>query len=167
MAQGAWGADPTGRHELRYWDGDRWTAHVADHGVQDTDVYLPTPPPPPKTRKKKWPWIVGGISVLAIAGGALIGVNIDHAVKELDAEQRRHAITPAQYDAITFGMSRDNVVAALARTPENTQEFVTKGLLPDTQLQSSCIYYNKRGGQFGDRYQFCFDATGLASKGSY
>lgn len=33
----AWHPDPTGRHEHRYWDGDRWTEHVADQGVATTD----------------------------------------------------------------------------------------------------------------------------------
>jgi len=32
-----WSPDPTGRHELRYWDGVRWTQHVSDGGVQATD----------------------------------------------------------------------------------------------------------------------------------
>lgn len=29
-----WLADPTGRHELRYWDRTAWTAHVSDAGAQ-------------------------------------------------------------------------------------------------------------------------------------
>lgn len=33
----AWAADPYGRHELRFWDGTAWTAHVSDRGVQSTD----------------------------------------------------------------------------------------------------------------------------------
>lgn len=32
-----WHADPTGRHEHRYWDGSGWTDHVADAGVAATD----------------------------------------------------------------------------------------------------------------------------------
>lgn len=32
-----WHADPTGRHELRYWDGTAWTHHVSDRGVAATD----------------------------------------------------------------------------------------------------------------------------------
>jgi hypothetical protein len=32
-----WAPDPTGRHELRYWNGSEWTDHVADGGVQATD----------------------------------------------------------------------------------------------------------------------------------
>ncbi len=33
----AWYPDPFGRHEHRYFDGSRWTEHVADHGRQSTD----------------------------------------------------------------------------------------------------------------------------------
>jgi hypothetical protein len=33
----AWLADPTGRHELRYFDGSGWTEHVADAGVISVD----------------------------------------------------------------------------------------------------------------------------------
>jgi uncharacterized protein HemX len=32
-----WGADPTGRHEYRYWDGSVWTEHVADQGTTSSD----------------------------------------------------------------------------------------------------------------------------------
>lgn len=33
-----WYPDPSGRHELRYWDGKGWTAHVRDGAVQGTDA---------------------------------------------------------------------------------------------------------------------------------
>ena len=33
-----WKADPTGRHQFRYWGGTRWTENVADNGEQSTDV---------------------------------------------------------------------------------------------------------------------------------
>lgn len=33
----AWLADPTGRHQMRYWDGQQWTDHVSNAGVQATD----------------------------------------------------------------------------------------------------------------------------------
>ena len=33
----AWHADPTGRHEHRYWDGSQWTEHVSDHGAAAMD----------------------------------------------------------------------------------------------------------------------------------
>lgn len=39
-----WHPDPTGEHELRYWDGRIWTEHVADQGVQSISP-LPTVAP--------------------------------------------------------------------------------------------------------------------------
>jgi hypothetical protein len=32
-----WYADPSGRYELRYWDGNAWTEHVSRSGQQFTD----------------------------------------------------------------------------------------------------------------------------------
>ena len=32
-----WHADPTGRHDYRWWDGAAWTSHVSDGGIIDTD----------------------------------------------------------------------------------------------------------------------------------
>jgi hypothetical protein len=35
-----WKLDPLGRHELRYWDGLRWTEHVSDESRTSTDPPL-------------------------------------------------------------------------------------------------------------------------------
>jgi hypothetical protein len=40
----AWLADPTGRHQLRYWDGTAWTGHVADAGIAAEDPLASTTP---------------------------------------------------------------------------------------------------------------------------
>jgi hypothetical protein len=32
-----WHTDPSARHQVRYWDGAAWTAHVSDDGVQTQD----------------------------------------------------------------------------------------------------------------------------------
>jgi len=37
-AERGWLADPTKRHQYRYWDGSTWTEHVADNGVQGVDA---------------------------------------------------------------------------------------------------------------------------------
>ena len=37
VAPAAWYPDPSGRYELRYWDGAQWTEHVARAGSQFTD----------------------------------------------------------------------------------------------------------------------------------
>jgi hypothetical protein len=33
----AWHPDPSGRHQLRYWDGQGWTDHVCDDGATTSD----------------------------------------------------------------------------------------------------------------------------------
>ena len=45
MTAAAWHPDPTGRHELRYWDGSQWTEHVSDGGVQSTSPLTPPEEP--------------------------------------------------------------------------------------------------------------------------
>jgi hypothetical protein len=35
--EAGWNPDPTGRHEYRYWDGERWTDQIADGGVAGSD----------------------------------------------------------------------------------------------------------------------------------
>ena len=34
---GRWAADPTRRHELRWWDGQAWSPSVSDNGVLGHD----------------------------------------------------------------------------------------------------------------------------------
>ncbi|MBE7187081.1 DUF2510 domain-containing protein [Jatrophihabitans endophyticus] len=36
-ASGGWHPDPTGRHQVRYFDGSAWTEHVGDNGTQSRD----------------------------------------------------------------------------------------------------------------------------------
>jgi hypothetical protein len=38
VAPAQWYADPSGRHQYRYWDGVAWTTRVADNGVESTDA---------------------------------------------------------------------------------------------------------------------------------
>jgi len=42
QAPADWYADPTGRHQHRYWDGRAWTEHAADNGVATVDPLTAT-----------------------------------------------------------------------------------------------------------------------------
>jgi hypothetical protein len=42
----AWHPDPTGKHDHRWWDGERWTEHVADAGQASVDPLDVAPSPP-------------------------------------------------------------------------------------------------------------------------
>src|SRR5690606_24341019 len=39
-----WHPDPTGRFDIRYWDGTLWTEHVGRAGVQTVDPLPPAIP---------------------------------------------------------------------------------------------------------------------------
>lgn len=176
-----WFADPTGRSELRYWNGNAWTDDVARGGLQSKDpitgdyaspsVATAIMQRPNQPKKAKWPWIVGGIflAFVLLGGGCalILGVAVNNAVTQLNAEQAAHAITKSQFDAVPLGTSQADVIRTLGKTPENAQEFVNKGVLSSGDIKSSCIYYNKSGGSFGDRFQFCFTADKLDTKNAY
>ena len=36
-----WYPDPSGRHQLRYWDGFAWTEHVSTNGIAAVDLIGP------------------------------------------------------------------------------------------------------------------------------
>ena len=42
-ASAGWRADPSGRHQYRYWDGTCWTHHVADDGKTSVDPLVQAP----------------------------------------------------------------------------------------------------------------------------
>jgi hypothetical protein len=94
MADLGWYPDPSGRHERRFFDGVRWTEHVANHGVPGLDPLTPAMPaetsgpplleaasahPParrPWYRKKRW-WAVGAAVILIAAAAAAGGSDDD------------------------------------------------------------------------------------------
>lgn len=127
-----------------------------------------------KKYKKKSPVlkILLGIVVLIIllvAGcTALVGGAVNEAVNSYNEDQAKSAISQDTFDAIQLGATRADVDAAVApAVPQDTQEFTQEGVLDEAQISSSCIYFNREGGEFGDIFQLCFDGDSLSSKNSY
>jgi hypothetical protein len=195
MADASWQPDPYGRHEQRYFDGERWTEHVSDNGAQSTDepsagpvVAPPRPPQPQVARpvyrpaqqvpptiivkhKSRWPWVLLGIFVFMVVGFvgcvAIVSVGVNEAAKQISANQEKHAISQAQYDALPIGTSKALVLAGLGKEPTTTSSFESN-VSGDVKVSSSCIYYWETGETFGNWYQFCFDAAGnLATKSQF
>jgi hypothetical protein len=55
---GGWYRDPTGRYNIRYWDGRQWTHHVNSGGVNSTDPVaadMASIPPTPGTEASATP----------------------------------------------------------------------------------------------------------------
>jgi hypothetical protein len=180
IEQAGWRPDPTGRHELRYWDGTTWTDHVSDQGAQSTDADLSPaapdaviapPPAAPARAKRKGPsgclWaaiIVGALAVVVIV---VVVLAIGKAADTLSKEHARHAITHQQFDAVPLGVTRAQLEGQLGKSPENAQSFSSTDLAGKT-TNSSCIYYNDDAESFGAAvFQFCFDGDTLQTKNSY
>src|SRR5690348_4504338 len=82
-----WYPDPTGNHELRYWDGYAWLDNVSDQGTTSTDPLggkpMPTPSqlssqppadqaPPPQPKKSKTPIIIAAVAVAVVIVVAVV-----------------------------------------------------------------------------------------------
>lgn len=112
--------------------------------------------------------ILTGLFVLFIVAiVVLIGAGASSVSNQLDKEQNAHAISATTYKSIQLGDRKSAVLDAAGKAPENAQEFQTAGVLDSKDIKSSCVYWNKKGGSFGDIYQFCFDNGRLTSKNSY
>jgi hypothetical protein len=117
----AWRGDPYRRHELRYWDGQVWTAHVSDMGVGDLDPVFPVPDGSGRnylaigrarrsgpTRNSAAAWAIGGfMAVVALAvastalgagdtspGPAVSSVQPAVAVVDQPGSSPRHTLSP-------------------------------------------------------------------------
>lgn len=109
MTGAAWHPDPTGRHELRWWDGTRWSEHVSDHGIVADDPataprpvspqqalpqqVAPSPPSfapqqvatrragaPPGGRRRPWLWAaVAAVIAIGVGAGVVMTIGSDDA----------------------------------------------------------------------------------------
>lgn len=88
MTDAAWKPDPTGRHELRYWDGTSWTDHVSDAGVSVSDPLQAAPTSSAPSARSKTPWVVGGIvAVVALAAAAFVLLGGESGGRDLTVER--------------------------------------------------------------------------------
>ena len=104
--------------------------------------------------------LIGGCSAILIGAA-------NEAVNDLNDEQQQHAITRADYNALSIGMTEEEVRQSTGKAPEDRQNFESEGFLNDEPEKSSCIYYNKADGEFLDTYQLCFDNGKLTSKNDF
>jgi hypothetical protein len=142
-------------------------------GVQAQTVEMKCPSCGKKYKKKSPVLkILLGIAVLMvlIIGGcsALVAGGVNEAVNNYNEEQAKSAISQETFDSVQLGATRADVDAAVApAVPQDAQEFTQEGVLDQAQINSSCIYFNREGGEFGDIFQFCFEGDRLTSKNAY
>jgi hypothetical protein len=82
--------DPSGAHELRYWNGSAWTEHVSDGGVTAVAPLVDAPPPPPPAPAAEAPARGGWKDKLKAAAtqAAQQGKELADKAKEQMAEQQ-------------------------------------------------------------------------------
>lgn len=101
--------------------------------------------------------VIGGL-VLIVGCSALIGGAANEAGKQLDKDQNKNAITNSQGRSVKLGTTRQEVERKFGK-PKSDQESANEGLGEDT-----CIYYNLKGGELLDQWQFCFQGKGMQGK---
>jgi hypothetical protein len=117
-------------------------------------------------RRRTILWWGAAVVVLVALAGALVATN--PSVGALDAGQRAHAITLDQFNALTVGLSREQVQSQLAKPPYETQHITTGGVGAAPRLQSVCSYYYRLDQPPGlrddrQRFQLCFDGDELSN----
>lgn len=126
-----WHPDPSGKFDQRYWDGARWTDHVARGGEMMRDEPLPTPllrPPPRPVEKRgwrQWPWtqIVFGVIVVATIVGiiaAFAGGDDDKTVTAATTTEERAAVSAAAVIATTTATT---TTRSAPTTPKEEQRY--------------------------------------------
>ncbi len=123
-----------------------------------------------KYKKRTLLKVVAGLlllgAVLMVGCVALIGGAVDEVDKELDRQQNESAITQRQFKQLKMGTTQDQVEKRFGQ-PTDSQEMESEVAELDVQSNMSCIYYNRKGGEFGDMFQLCFDDGRLSSKSAY
>lgn len=134
MSDAGWQPDPFGRHELRYWDGSSWTAHVSDAGVTGSDEPVPAadgapaPPPPPPA-----PSAAGGLGGLGGGGwkdklkkAAEQGKDLAEKGKQALAEQQAKQAAAAANDPNTVWVGEKKSAGTSAIGVATTRYRITR-----------------------------------------
>jgi hypothetical protein len=123
-SNGRWTADPTCRHEYRYWDGSGWTEHVADNGSFGTD-------PTRKTERRYLDWV--GIAAGLVAGVLIVGVVSTTVIHFSRLDERAPAAAPSQPPLPPLNVAPGPSAAAPAQFPPTATS-----ALPLAAVGASC-----------------------------
>ena len=130
MSDAGWQADPFGRHELRYWDGAAWTAHVSDGGTTSTDEPVPSegapPPPPPPPAPAAAAPAAGGSWKDKLKVAAQQGKELAEKGKQAMAEQQAQRAAAAANDPNNVWIGEKKSVGTSAIGVATTRYRITR-----------------------------------------
>ena len=109
-----WAADPTARHQYRYWDGNDWTDQVSDNGVVSSDPPVATAPPIAEVPPVAVAPVVPVAPVAPVAHPAAAGVSHDVAAPLPAYQFWMIAIAALTYAATAWTLQRFGVTPLLS-----------------------------------------------------
>jgi hypothetical protein len=125
---GQWRADPSGRHQYRWWDGAGWTERVSDRGQRGVDPLTDTAPAGVVTKEKREKakragvgrrrrvrfWLNPG-GVVAVLGGAagIVGTLITMTTSTLGPVSETATYFDTDRGKFVFGISIAIVVVSV------------------------------------------------------
>jgi len=133
MEDAGWRTDPTARHELRYFDGNDWSAHVSDQGQQAVDPFdtpgtddeptdvvgseiVPADADNGTASPRRWPWVAGIAAAVVVGlaiGAAAQTTKITDLESKLTRTERQRDIAVAKVDKLE-AQRRANLAKAAA-----------------------------------------------------
>lgn len=132
-----WYADPTGRHELRYFNGTSWTGDVSDAARRSIDPLTPTP------RRRGTRSVVAALLALTGVGTLVIAiVVVPRVAAYLDVSPHTVEITECAPDGSEVALR-----VALANTGESRADYTIHvrllddggAVIRDTTLEVNAI----------------------------
>jgi hypothetical protein len=120
----------------------------------------------PERHRVRWPWVI--VAIFVLVGIALVtGIGLIRG----SAEERRaappspkrapHTITDRQYNFVSVGTPRAQVLLGLSKQPADRAEY--RRVFPAATTNRSCVYYYGEAPRIS--YSFCFGDRGtLISK---
>ncbi|MGH3499838.1 MAG: hypothetical protein ACRDQA_02875 [Nocardioidaceae bacterium] len=106
-------------------------------------------------------------SLVAVVGiVVLLGLGANEVSKQMDAEQAKSSISKKQFRSLDMGTQKKVIMNRFGE-PTDKQKMEQAGLNKNETFKSSCIYYNRKGGEFLEAYQLCFNNGDLSSKNKW
>ena len=114
MTEAGWLSDPSGRHQMRYWDGETWTEHVSDDGAQGVD--------PPTIESPGTGLAVVGPTDLATVEGAVTQQQDPNLLWEGSSRSLKGAATGGIAGAATYRLSRAGIAWDRGKLTNKSQQ---------------------------------------------
>lgn len=123
-----WAPDPFRRHELRYWDGQRWTEHVSDDLVVGTDA--PVGPAEPRVRRPQVVDLASADLWDDLEAASVSAPRGRRALRESGHVPGRAPVAPGSGAAVTGGSDAPDRPEP---TPVDDADDVPAGAVPDVR----------------------------------